>query len=100
VSRAAFSPDGHRVLTISQDNLTRVWDADTGEPLTPPIPHATRAGASAFSSSGRYLLTIHPMYVACIWDLDHELSPPALLKPLQAGGEVNEAAPRAGALVS
>ena len=39
-SRAAFSPDGTRVVTASDDNTARLWDAATGKPLgTPCRPH-------------------------------------------------------------
>ena len=33
VKSAAFSPDGSRVLTVSDDKTARVWDSRTGRPL-------------------------------------------------------------------
>ncbi len=33
VSSAAFSPDGARIVTGSQDRTAKVWDARTGTPL-------------------------------------------------------------------
>ncbi len=36
---ASFSPDGTRVVTGATDNLARIWDANTGRMLTPPLPH-------------------------------------------------------------
>ena len=33
VTAAAFSPDGTRIVTASQDNTARVWDATTGKEL-------------------------------------------------------------------
>jgi WD40 repeat protein len=39
VNSGAFSRDGHWVATASFDGTARVWDAATGEPITPPLPH-------------------------------------------------------------
>jgi hypothetical protein len=39
VSSAAFSPDGSRVVTVSNDYTARVWDAVTGKSLTSPLEH-------------------------------------------------------------
>jgi hypothetical protein len=35
--RAWFASDGRRVVTASQDDTARGWDAVTGEPVTAPI---------------------------------------------------------------
>ena len=39
VEYATFSPDGRRVVTASRDHTARVWDAVTGEAITPPLRH-------------------------------------------------------------
>jgi WD40 repeat protein/tetratricopeptide (TPR) repeat protein len=67
VSGLHFSPDGRRVLTawdrsISRDvyaNEARVWDAATGQPVTPVLEHGSGysyyGGDSAFSPDGRHV---------------------------------------------
>jgi WD40 repeat protein len=89
VLEVAFSPDGCRVITTSADNLSRVWDAAVGQPLTPPVPHVQSGSPSAFSGSGRYWLTLHPKFAAYVWDLHRDSAPPALLKPF-AGASSSE----------
>jgi WD40 repeat protein/tetratricopeptide (TPR) repeat protein len=50
---AAFSPDGRRVVTGSQDHSARIWDTATGRPLTPPLRHDWWVTYAAFSPDGR-----------------------------------------------
>ena len=33
---AAFSPDGKRIVTASEDKTARLWDAETGKPIGEP----------------------------------------------------------------
>jgi WD40 repeat protein len=83
VYRASFSPDARRILTISgrpeketkdigergwNGNMnrplyavkaeTRVWDAGTGQPLTPSMPHDTYIYCASFSPDGRRIVTV------------------------------------------
>ena len=53
----AYSPDGKTVLTGSDDNTARVWDAATGQPIGPPLTHQGPVGAVAYSPDGKTVLT-------------------------------------------
>ena len=57
VDRAAFSPDGRRVVTCSLDLTARVWDAMTGQALTEPLKHEGQVIRVSFSPDGRRILT-------------------------------------------
>ena len=49
VHAVAFSPDGKTVLTGSDDQTARLWDATTGEPIGLPMVHEARVISVAFN---------------------------------------------------
>ena len=57
VNAVAFSHDGSVVVTGSEDNAARLWDAATGKPIGQPLPHGSAVTAAAFSPDGKIVLT-------------------------------------------
>ncbi len=71
VLSSVLSPDGRRVAFTSTDKIVRVWDIETGKPLTPPMPHKGGSfGDPVFSSDGRRIVTQIDTKVHQVWDVD------------------------------
>jgi tetratricopeptide (TPR) repeat protein len=75
VSFVASSPDGQTIVTASgtllldNDRVAQAWDAATGQPIGPPMPHPGSFWVMqvAFSPDGRFLLT-NDRTTARLWD--------------------------------
>jgi WD40 repeat protein len=67
---AAFSPDGKRVVTASDDNTARLWDADTGKEAAVLKGHTNRVWSAAFSPDGKRVVTASADNTARLWDAD------------------------------
>ena len=64
----AFSPDGKQVATAGQNGTARVWNLETGQPVTPPLQHGGRVNRVEFRAGGRQLLTASDDKTARLWD--------------------------------
>lgn len=73
IGDAAFSPDGRRVATISEDGTTQIWNTDPGDAAGPAMSSGEDSvylGANlcvAFSSDGQRVLTSNGERVQ-VWD--------------------------------
>jgi eukaryotic-like serine/threonine-protein kinase len=57
---AGFSSDGTRIITASSDRTARLWDADSGQALTPPLLRpAVRLVGARFSPNSRRVLLLN-----------------------------------------
>ncbi|MBU2583557.1 MAG: hypothetical protein KJ622_17760 [Alphaproteobacteria bacterium] len=73
VQFVAFSPDGTRVVTGSDDNTARLWDASTGAEIAVLRGHTDAVPAASFTPAQRaqYFLTPTPP----LWCVERKLTP-------------------------
>ncbi len=82
---AAYSPDGTKIVTASDDHTARVWDAQTGKQLTPPLQHGESVLTANFSPDGKRVVTGSADETARIWDV---ATGQPVGAPMQATGSV------------
>ncbi|SEL91110.1 nSTAND1 domain-containing NTPase [Rhodococcus maanshanensis] len=54
----AFSPDGQRIATGSDDNSVRLWDARTGQPVGEPLGFKSNVWQIAFTREGNKIIAV------------------------------------------
>jgi WD40 repeat protein len=65
---ASFAPDGRRIVTASEDNTARVWNAETGDQLATLRGHTEPVRVASFSPDGRQVITASTDKTARLWD--------------------------------
>ena len=64
----AFSPDGQRIVTASEDQTAKVWDAASGTNLLTLRGHTSEIMSVAFSPDGQRIVTGSSDKTAKVWD--------------------------------
>ncbi len=67
VRSASFSADGKYVVTVSDDNTARIWEASSGKEVR--LLHMERVRSASFSSDGKYLVSASGDSTARIWEV-------------------------------
>jgi WD40 repeat protein len=68
VRQAVFSPDGHLLLTASEDGTARLREVTTGKDVCPPMQHGKPVRHAAFNPEGSRVVTACDDGAARIWD--------------------------------
>jgi WD40 repeat protein len=70
VTQVAYSPDGKSILTASEDQTVRIWDATAGGGNAQPLilQHQAPVSSARFSRDGQFVITAAQDGWAYIWD--------------------------------
>jgi WD40 repeat protein len=83
---AALSNDGRRIASVGTDSALRLWSAETGAPLGPPMVHPSWVdGGIDFHPDGQHVLTASKDMALRVWDVTtgHLAAPP--IRPASIG---------------
>ncbi len=68
VRDVAFSPDGTRLLTASHDGTARIWDSQTGAPISADLKHGHWIFHAEWSADGGRIVTASHDRTARVWN--------------------------------
>ena len=70
VNYLAFSPDGNRIVSGSEDNTARVWSAETGRELACLTGHESGVNSVAFSPDGNRIVSGSEDNTVRVWSAE------------------------------
>ena len=74
VTSVAFSPDGTRIVSGSEDNSVRIWDAERGMQIGGPLQgHPDYVTSVAFSPDGKRIVSGSDDTSLRVWDAEREV---------------------------
>jgi WD40 repeat protein len=70
VSSVAFSPDGKRIVSGSDDHTVKLWDVETGKEIRSFSGHSSDVSSVAFSPDGKRVLSGSFDKTVKLWDAE------------------------------
>lgn len=89
---AQFSPDGSRILTVSEGGSAEIWSSLDGKSMVSSLAHAGLVNNAGFSPDGQRVVTASTDHTARVWSALNGQSVPWVLPH----GTSAKSAPRAG----
>jgi WD40 repeat protein len=68
INSLVVSPDGHTIVSASDDTLMKAWDVATGNPLRSFSGHTARVLRVAFSPDGKHIVSASADKTMRLWD--------------------------------
>jgi WD40 repeat protein len=97
VLSVAFSPDGRRLLSGSDDGTLRLWDAESGQEIHAFAGHQDWVWSVAFSPDGRRLLSGGRDQTLRLWDAESGQEIRAFAPAIRVGCRASPFRPTAAA---
>ncbi|KPA10419.1 hypothetical protein MHK_009379 [Candidatus Magnetomorum sp. HK-1] len=70
VNSVSYSPDGRRIVSGSDDNTVKIWNAETGKLIRSLTGHSSSVRSVSFSPDGRRIVSGSSDKTVKIWDAE------------------------------